>query len=583
MVIFASPSPALLECLADQPIWLNKLQMIVVEDLHLMNAIYEMTVCQMQRLTTTLAVQFIATTSSLLHTTALQEWLQVKDSKVYQFQATDRPCPLRTSFVTFDTPHSLNLLKVMIKPAYDRIKASSSKARAVVFVPSRGQCYTTAKDLITQSASELETEAFLGMHPSELEPYLRELSDFTLKEPLQSGIGIIHEGIRSHDRALILSLYDSGAINLLVVGRDSIWSLEVRCNVVIVMSIQFFRSNNVKVQDILLEARSDQSSKGKPKMSEAKLVDYPITDIIRMQSFAAEASVSQNDAKGGDCLIMCQQDQVSFVRRMLDEGYVLESSSLEEGKERLVMVWLVLVELSRGRLDKVDDVVQLLNWTFARRQMRYNPSYYGTRSASDQDASERLSQLADDIIDHLLAIRCIEKVDQTPSLTLTSLGRVTLSSQSMLFSLSTLIKQFEMSPDKVAQLMVEGLAKSKGKMMAITIDGIGIKSVLLATRDSLPRKTLTLFGIPKAGKREKEDDGQTIESEDLSPLTVHQAKALLLSVFVTRGADIRTTQDAIKPKIKKVELDDAISHPQMQAKIQLRELMFELVQELLVK
>jgi antiviral helicase SLH1 len=587
-VIFAAPSTALLECLADQPMWLRKLHMVVLEDLHLMSAIYEMTTCQLQRMTTSSTVQYLATASSLLHTTGLQEWLQVKDSKLYNFQAVDRPCPFKTSLITFDMPHSLNLLKVMIKPAYDRIKGSGAKTKAVIFVPSRGQCYTTAKDLITQSASELETEAFLGMHPSEMEPYLLELSDRTLREPLQSGIGIIHEGIKSHDRALILSLYDSGAINLLVVGRDSIWSLEVRCNIVIMMSIQFFRSDNVKMQDVLIEARSDQSSKGKPKLSNAKLVDYPVTDIIRMQSFAAEASVSLNEAKGGECLIMCQQDQVSFVRRMLDEGYVLESTSLEEGKERLVIVWLVLVELSRGRIDRVDDVVQLLNWTLARRQMNYNPSYYGARSGSDQDASERLSQIADDIVNQLLAIRCVEKADQESSLTLTSLGRVVLSSQTLLFSLSTMIDQYIISPDKTAQSVIEALGKSKSKVIDIRIDDEAVMSVLVATRESLPRKTLTQFGVSKAAKKVKQEEGQAVESEE-SPLTSSQAKSLLLAVFVTPGADIRTTQDQSKAKTPKPKpanesiVDGRSLHSQTEAKIQLREFMFELVQKLLVK
>lgn len=577
-VVFASPLP-ILESLFRNMGWVKKLQMIVLEDVHLMSSIYELTICQLLRLTIcSSSLRWIATSISLVHTSALQQWLQVKDSKTFNFQSSDRPCPLKTDLISFDTPHSFNLLKTMIKPAYDLIRKSvgTTKPRSIIFVPSRGQCFTTANDLVTQSASNLETEAFLGMHPDELEPYLVELFDTSLRESLQSGIGILHEGIKSRDRALILSLYDSKAINLLVVGRDSIWNLEVKANVVIVMSIQFYRGEGSHSFDKFLDSKNHPS---KPTMFNAKLVDYPITDIFRMQSFAAEASSTENDGKmSSSCLIMCQQDQVSFVRRMLDEGHVLESALLEKGKEQILFAWFVLNEVFSGRVQSVKQVVHLLNWSLARRQMMFNPSYYSSRSASDQDVSERLSFIADEVMDQLLAMRCIEQGDKGTGLKVTLLGRKAISNKSMFFMLSSFIEQYQSEPEKVARSILEGQEARKAKDVDVPLDDEDAKAVLSTVKATLPKKTLIQFGVQRDKDKIKAEGELTEKWEEPAMLTQNQVNRLLFAIFVTKKVDIEAHQQ--NQKQTKQE-GGGVKQIQLEIRRRLKESMFELVESLL--
>ena len=577
-VIFTTP-PVLLDVLAAGPKWVPMMRLVLVEDLQCLSSAYELAICKLRRMCAGRTLRWIATSASLVHTEGVQRWLQIKDSSTFNFSAKDRPCPLKTNIVVFDLPHSLNLLKVMIKPAYDRIRQIGANARAVIFVPSRGQCYTTARDIVKQSAAELDTEAFLGVHPSELQPYLRELFDGSLREPLQSGIGVLHEGVRPQDRALILSLYASKAIKVLVVGRESLWSLDIRCDIVILMSIQFVRGEGIALDDVL--ARAD-ARRTRPQLSNAKLVDYPIKDILRMQSFAAGALSDAENEGTGECLIMCQEDQVSFVRRMLDDGYVLESSLLDEGRESLQLLSFVLEDIRKGNVATVEDVLRLLNWTLARTQMRFNPSYYTARSGEDDDASEKLSEVADDVLERLMVMRCVEErggQGGKPAIAATSLGARVGGKQATLFALAALTEEYSRQPDRVATLLLDTQAMRSTGRHALP-DDRPTTAVLSATRGCVPSATLARFGVPRGAKRRHDKDG-TPAAEPESPLTPAQSRALLFAVFLTPTAYVRTTEE--EEQIRAGKGFHASEGPpgQTEAKAQVTGAMYSLIEDVL--
>ncbi|UZJ56561.1 hypothetical protein CBS101457_005881 [Exobasidium rhododendri] len=590
--IFTTPAVLLEALIDDSNSWLKSVSLIVLEDLHCLSIPYELAICKLLRSTVGKSLRWLATSTSLLHTQGVQKWLQIKDHTTFNFQTKNRPSSLRTNVVTFDLPHSLNLLKAMIKPAYDRIRLPGVK-KAIVFVPSRAQCFTTAKSLITQSASELDTEAFLGVHPSELEPYLLEVSDSSLRESLRSGIGIIHEGVKPHDRALILSLYDSSAVKLLIVGRESIWSLEVDCDVAILMSIQFFRGDMSGIQDVLMDPKQRYHA-NRPKLSNAKLIDYPLNDVIRMQSFAAKASSEGGEVEAitaSECLIMCQEDQVSFIRRMLDEGYILESTLLDEGKDRMLLSHFVLGEISRGRALQVGDVVQLLNWTLAARQMKINPSFYDSKGDTEEDIAEKLSELADEVVQDLIHMRCVEESSRNGNemghlLYTTSIGEVVASHQTIMFALYMVISEYRTLPDKVATLLVERSAIWKGPLDR---EDTITQSVLLATRSCIPGETLARFGVPRVPKKKEASE------EPEAPFSLAQARNILLAVFFTANATIKTEEEAAKSKSSSsslskrikleavAELSSAETERQSQVKADLIKSMFDIVVKILTR
>lgn len=67
-----------------------------------------------------------------------------------------------------------------------------------------------------------------------------KVKDKTLKETLLQGVGYLHEGLESGDKAIVESLFDSGAIQVIVVARSLCWSLSVNCHLVIIMDTQYY-------------------------------------------------------------------------------------------------------------------------------------------------------------------------------------------------------------------------------------------------------------------------------------------------------------------------------------------------------
>ena len=69
----------------------------------------------------------------------------------------------------------------------------------------------------------------------------------------------MHEGLTPQDKRLVESLFDSGAVQVVVAGRALAWSLTLSAHLVIVMDTQFYNGK--------LHAYHD----------------YPVTDILQMR------------------------------------------------------------------------------------------------------------------------------------------------------------------------------------------------------------------------------------------------------------------------------------------------------------
>ena len=101
----------------------------------------------------------------------------------------------------------------------------------------------------------------LGISGAELEdikPFIQRLSDKTLQETLQQGVGYLHEGLTLADRGIVEHLFGAGAAQILVVSRTLCWALSKHAHLVVIMDTQSYN--------------------GQQHMYD----DYPITDLIQM-------------------------------------------------------------------------------------------------------------------------------------------------------------------------------------------------------------------------------------------------------------------------------------------------------------
>lgn len=319
----------------------------------------------------------IGFSSPLLDSSDLARWLQTDPTHLYSFRPSARPLPIATVTTSFNLPHSPGLLKALVKPAYDAMRSHTGSS--ILFVPHRAQCYTTLTDLLTHSATDLNNN-FRTMDEEVLEHYTSRITDAKIAEGLLHGFAVLSEGMHPADQAVTKHLYASGAIRVLIVPREACQTLDLTGNIVIVMGTQY--------------AAFDPDSK------ERRILDYPMGDILRMQTRAAPSS--QNES--AQFSIFTQPDAAAFIQRFISEGAPLESSLL--GSTDLFQA--VLSRFVSGEIVSRQSCVDALATTFLSLRVSSNPSYYG------QDTSNRaqgLSRIVDDLIEEC-RLKCLLRVKE---------------------------------------------------------------------------------------------------------------------------------------------------------------------------
>jgi len=349
---------------------LERLKLVVLENLDILDAEYELAISILRLRCQGLPVRFVGSSASLNDPTDLAAWLQVDNSALYNFRPIDRDQSFTVVTKTFTTPLSSALFKAMAKPAHFAINSHPERP-VIIFVPSRNHCRSVAMNLITECAlADLNNiRGFVPPHvdQNELDFRLRKLQDRTLIDFVSKGIGFYHEKIGRRDRALIVEMYVEGIVRVLIVPRYSCWTLPVRAGVVIIMGTQYV---------FVGEDKSDRQVR-----------DYELEEIVRMQGRAIRPD------QAGHLYLFCHPDAKEIFARFLNEGLPLESSLLDA--DSLVVDW---IRKSRGtdapmrEHTKQQEVHKILSWTFLRRRIVSNPVYYNIKRGGGEALSQAVEK-----------------------------------------------------------------------------------------------------------------------------------------------------------------------------------------------
>ncbi|KAF8974332.1 Sec63-domain-containing protein [Flammula alnicola] len=347
----------------------KNLHLVICDGLEQLDPTYELAVSLLRLNQQSYPTRFVGISASLNDASDLAKWLDVEYSAVNSFRPQDRDQSLVTLRQTFSIPYSASLFKAMAKPAHLAIQNSPRGSSAIIFVPSRGQCRSIALDLITRCTLEMLTGR--GYIPDEISDefigdYCARLQDKTLLDFVLKGVGFFHSGIPKPDRILMLEMFAEGIIRVLIVPKDSCWSVPARAAVVIVMGTQYV---HVEDQGALRQIR-----------------DYSLTELVRMQSRAIQQSGA------GYFHLFCQAESLETYSRFLDDGLPLESQLPES---QILRSWVK--SIYSGNADK-QNLVDALSFTFLSQRVVSNPSYYGFIS---RDRGENLSAIVDQVLDEI--------------------------------------------------------------------------------------------------------------------------------------------------------------------------------------
>ena len=361
----------------------QNIHLFVCDEIHLLGGpdgpVIEIICSRMRYISSQLEkpIRIIALGASMANARDVANWLGCSPNATFNFHPNVRPVPLELHINGFNLTHTASRLLAMARPTYNAITAHSPQKPVIVFVPSRKQTRLTAIDLLTYAAADNTPECFLHAEVEDIQAFVDKVKDKTLKETLLQGVGYIHEGLEANDKSIVESLFDSGAIQVIVVARSLCWSLSVTCHLVIIMDTQYYTGKFHAYHD------------------------YPITDVMQMMGRASRPNLD-SDSK---CVLMCQSAKKNMFKKFLYEPLPIESHLDHCLHDHFN------AEIVTKTIENKQDAVDYLTWTFMYRRMTQNPNYYGMQGVSHRHLSDHMSELVETTLNELEQSKCISIED----------------------------------------------------------------------------------------------------------------------------------------------------------------------------
>jgi len=363
--------------------------LFILDDLHMLGGaggyVYEVVVSRMQAMATQLesGMRIIGLSVSLSNARDIGEWIGASKNTIYNFSPGIRAIPLELKIQSFTIPHFPSLMLAMAKPTYKAITQLSPDKPAMVFVPSRKQARASAVDIFTACVADDEEDRFLHASLDEIKPILGKINEEALAESLSHGIGYFHEALNAFDKRAVQHLFKVGAIQVLVVSRDSCWEIECTAHLVVVMNTQFFEGR------------------------EHRYIDYPISELLQM--FGKAGKVGQDKSARG--VLMVPAVKRDYYKKFLNEALPVESYLHDYLHDAFV------AEISSKTIESTQEAIDWSTYTYLYRRLLSNPSYYNLHNTSHEGLSAHLSDLVEQTLKELVDAQVIELDEEDDSIT----------------------------------------------------------------------------------------------------------------------------------------------------------------------
>lgn len=364
-------------------------RLFIVDELHLLDSdvgpTLEAVVSRMRYISAQVQqpIRIVALAASLANAKDVGEWIGVSNTGLFNFSPNVRTVPLEMVIQGFDIHHRATRLLAMSRPVYQSIKHYSPDKPVIVFVPDRKQARMTAIDLLLHAASDDRPKRFLHVSEEAMKPHLAAAREKSLKQTLEYGVGFLHEGFNSTERAVIERLFEAGAIQVVVCTEQLSWGMTMLAHLCIVMDTKKFDGEN-------------------------RYVDYPIHDVLQMMGRASRPGIDQS----GMCVLLTQNSKKEYYKKFIYEPLPVESHLDQRMADHMN------AEIVMKTIENKQDAVDWLTWTFYYRRLSQNPNYYGLQGVTHQHLSDHLSEVVENTVEGLERFGCCsieDDVDLAPA------------------------------------------------------------------------------------------------------------------------------------------------------------------------
>ncbi|EOA28486.1 hypothetical protein CARUB_v10024696mg [Capsella rubella] len=362
--------------------YIQHVSLFIVDELHLIGGqggpVLEVIVSRMRYISSQVGnkMRIVALSTSVANAKDLGEWVGASSCGLFNFPPNIRPVPLEIHIQGVDILSFEARVQAMTKPTYTAIvQHAKNKKPAIVFVPTRKHVRITAVDLIAYShVDNMQSPEFLLGKLEELEPFVSQICEETLKETLRHGVGYLHEGLSSTDQEIVTQLFEAGRIQVCVMSSSLCWGTPLKAHLIVVMGTQLY----------------DGRENSHP--------DYPISDLLQMMGRGSRPLL--DDA--GKCVIFCHASRKEYYKKYLYEAIPVESHFQHFLHDNFN------AEVDAGVIENKQNAVDYLTWSFMYRRLPQNPNYYNLQGVTHRHLSDHLSELVENTLSDLEVSKCIE-------------------------------------------------------------------------------------------------------------------------------------------------------------------------------
>ncbi|EAS04385.2 small nuclear ribonucleoprotein helicase (macronuclear) [Tetrahymena thermophila SB210] len=394
---------------------INKnIKLFIADELHMLNecnSTYEVIVSRMRQFSSLLSsksegkqegkkevnhnFQIIGLATSVADYKEMASWIGANPSNTFNFSPDVRPYPVDLHITGFEQHHRKARLISMQKHMYQGLKLflKSPQQQGIIFVSDRKQAKITAIDLQTLAAGDNNPQKFLKVPYDSIQEIVESLRDLSLRQSLKYGVGFIYEGMSEQEREVVESLYQSGAIQVLISTYKLCWELNLHSQVVIILDNQRYDGR------------------------EKRYIDYTIPDMLQMIAYAKSKNASAQNAQAAKCLVFCHSPKKEYYKKFLFEPFPVESILSENITNH------ICGEIYAERITSLPACIDWSTWTFMYRRLSQNPYFYGLREVSGPAINDFLCDLFEKAIEYLIEYKCVKELEQH-NLALLSLGSI---------------------------------------------------------------------------------------------------------------------------------------------------------------
>ena len=220
------------------------ISLVIIDEIHLLGesgSVLEVVISRLRFMSHQLTkkIRFIALSTSLANSKDLADWLGVSSNHTFNFDTNVRPIQLEIHIQGFEHIQRKMRLLAMSKNIYISIKThASNKKPVMIYTSDRKQARITALDLLTNTASDDEPNRFLIADVKDIESFLDNIEETTLKHCLRYGVGYIHDGLSRYEKTIVQQLFKEGAIQVLILTHNVCWEVNLFCHLVMIIDPQ---------------------------------------------------------------------------------------------------------------------------------------------------------------------------------------------------------------------------------------------------------------------------------------------------------------------------------------------------------